>query len=74
MRYIVETLLNRGDQKAVAWLLDMADRDLLRSVLMSGKLNKKSAFFWSLYLDVPRSEIRCLKKSYLEGLHPSWKN
>lgn len=48
--YIVQNLLNKGDEKAVAWLLGLMSRDELRGLLPSLKLEPKSANFWKVYL------------------------
>lgn len=49
-KYIVQTLLNKGDGKAASWLLDTVDRDILRSELPNYKMDKRSANFWKFYL------------------------
>lgn len=49
-KYIVQTLLNKGDGKAAGWLLDIVDSDTLRTELPSLKLDQRSANFWKFYL------------------------
>lgn len=49
-KYILQTLLERGNQKAIQWLFSILDRDSLKSMLPTLKLSKKSAHFWSIYL------------------------
>lgn len=49
-KYILQTLLERGNQKAIQWLFSILDRDSLKSMLPTLKLTKKSAHFWNIYL------------------------
>lgn len=48
--YITKTLLEKGDVSALRWLLKRADKDDIRQVLATKKLDKKSQNFWNLYL------------------------
>ena len=47
--YIIQTILEKGDQKAIQWLLSEFDKDTLRQLISQIKLSKKSANFWGLY-------------------------
>ncbi|HSW88379.1 MAG TPA: hypothetical protein VLG12_04410 [Candidatus Saccharimonadales bacterium] len=49
-KYILQTLLERGNQKAIQWLFSMVDRNSIKSMLPTIKLSKKSAHFWDIYL------------------------
>lgn len=49
-RYITKTILERGDEKAIAWLMKKASKENLRQSLTSLKLDPKSANFWKIYL------------------------
>jgi hypothetical protein len=49
-KYILQTLLERGNQKAIQWLFSILDRDSIKSMLPRIKLSKKSAHFWNIYL------------------------
>ena len=49
-KYILQTLLERGNQKAIQWLFSILDRDSIKSMLPTIKLSKKSAHFWNIYL------------------------
>ena len=48
--YIVQTLLNKGDEESVTWLLKKADPSQLKKMLPQIKLDQKSLNFWKLYL------------------------
>lgn len=48
--YIIQTLLERGDQEAIKWLFSTVNQNTVKNALPKIKLSKKSANFWSLYL------------------------
>lgn len=48
--YIIQTILDRGDLKAVRWLFTQISKTEIKPLLPNLKLSKKSANFWSLYL------------------------
>ncbi len=49
-QFILQTLLEKGDQEAIAWLFNRAKKAEIKSMLPSLKLSKKSAGFWNFYL------------------------
>ena len=49
-KYIAKTLLEKGDQKAIAWLLQRVDKQELKKQLPAFRLDPKSNNFWNLYL------------------------
>lgn len=50
-KYIVQTILDIGDQKAVSWLFSVVDRMYIKSKLSNLRLNPQSSRFWSLYFE-----------------------
>jgi len=48
--YIAKTLLEKGDRNALKWLLGIADKKYLRTLVNEKKLDKKSKNFWNIYL------------------------
>ena len=48
--YISKTLLEKGDQKAVSWLLKKTNRKKLKKQIPQLNLDPKSENFWQLYL------------------------
>jgi len=48
-KYIVQTLLERGDQHAITWLFSVFDRSTIKKQLDEIHLSKKSANFWHIY-------------------------
>lgn len=48
--YISQTILEKGNETAVRWLLKKIDKKQLKNNLSHLKLDHKSKNFWSLYL------------------------
>lgn len=48
-KYIIETLLEKGDEKSLHWLLSHVDKHVITSYLPELKLSKKSENFWQYY-------------------------
>lgn len=48
-KYILETLLEKGDREALHWLFSNIDKKTILNFLPELRLNKKSAHFWNIY-------------------------
>lgn len=48
-KYIVQTLLEIGNNDAIQWLFSAVDKQTIKKLLPSLKLSKKSANFWNIY-------------------------
>jgi len=49
-KYIVQTLLEKGNISAVRWLFSHVDRNQVAFMLPQLRLSKKSLNFWKIYL------------------------
>lgn len=49
-KYIIKVLLEKGDRKAIKWLFSTLNKDTIKEILPTLKLDKKSAHFWHIYL------------------------
>lgn len=50
--YIIERLLELGDEKAVQWLfMNYSEREIRKVLLKSRSISVKSRRFWKLFLD-----------------------
>lgn len=49
--YIIQVLLERGNQKSIHWLFSMFGKDTIKNLLPNIKLSRKSFNFWNLYLN-----------------------
>lgn len=48
--YISQTILDKGDTKAVAWLFSQMKKETIKQKLPKFKLSPKSKHFWEVYL------------------------
>ena len=48
--YIIQTILDIGDQQAVKWLLSTVNQSSIKEKLPQLKLTPLSANFWNIYL------------------------
>jgi len=72
-RYIIERILELGDDAAVRWVFQRFSQDqIVQTLRDSRSLSRKSALFWADILNVPRKSIRCLSKRSLRQFGPIW--
>jgi len=58
--FIIERLLNEGDQAALQWLFrTYSEREIKEAVLESRGLSPKTARCWQNYFDLREEEMRC---------------
>lgn len=61
--YVSERLLEYGDRPALKWLFKNYPRNFLAGlVLKSRRMSPRSANFWSLFFNLPKDKILCLRK------------
>ena len=48
-RYIIQTLLNKGDVNAISWLFGSVGVDTIKTMLPQLKLDEKSRNYWNIY-------------------------
>jgi len=49
-KYIVQTLLDKGNVPSLRWLFTHITQDEVKKMLPTMKLQKKAGNFWSIYL------------------------
>ena len=60
--YIIERILEYGDEGAIRWLNNSLDKsDILRTLEHSRVLSPRSAFFWAAVFGVSEKKILCLR-------------
>lgn len=63
-QYTIERILELGDEHAVRWLWSCFPVEAIAAALRNSRqLSPRSANFWALMLDLPRSEIRALRQA-----------
>jgi hypothetical protein len=49
-KYIIQTLLERGNSRAIEWLFDNVSKVQIMQMLPKLRLSQKSSNFWKMYL------------------------
>lgn len=71
--YVIERILETGDDKAVHWALKNFDKTLIKSVVRKSRaLSPVTANFWSLLLSISQKDVVCLQKPYQEVRQTHW--
>lgn len=72
-QFIIERILEYGDEKAVKWMRKNFELEEIKQILQQSKnLSLKSANFWQLILGVSRDKVLCLKKSFQKKQKAIW--
>jgi len=72
--FIIERILEEGDEKATRWMRDNFDLTQIKNVLFNSKnLSPKSANYWQLIFNLKRDKILCLRKSFQKKQRLIWK-
>ncbi len=67
-RYVIERILEFGDENAVNWMMEKFSREQIVATLKkSRQLSRKSANFWAFFLKVDKEQVRCLQK-FFQGI------
>lgn len=63
--FILKRVLDRGDDKALKWLLQHYTKEDIRKLLLTTRdLSAKTANFWADILNVDHKKVPCLQKPY----------
>lgn len=72
-QYVLERILEYGDEKAVAWMKKNFTRDEVADILFHFRgLSPKSANYWVVIFGIDRKKVLCLQKPYLERRRMHW--
>lgn len=72
-RFIIERILEYGNKKAVSWLFKNYSLKEIKEVIYKTRfLSLRSLFFWILFLNLNKSKVKCLRKSFLERRKIFW--
>lgn len=71
--YIILRLLEYGGVKAIRWLLkNFPEKKIKDTIIKQRGLSSRSLYFWSLFFNIDKEEIPCLKKSYQKRRKSYW--
>jgi len=74
-RFIIERILEYGDQEAVKWVQENYERERIEEVIKnSHKLSRKSANYWALVYNLNKDQVLCLKPSFRKKHRAIWKH
>lgn len=63
--FILKRVLDRGDDKAMRWLLKHYTKEDIKELITTTRdLSAKTANFWATYLKVDPKKVPCLQKPY----------
>jgi len=72
-QFVIERILNYGDEKAVKWLFRYFKRSELTETLEKRRnISRLSANYWSLILNIPDNKILCLRKQSQSKPQKTW--
>lgn len=72
--FIIERLLEGGDEVATRWLFESYYKKAISRVLKkSARISPMSANYWAIILNIPRQEISCLSKQFQNKPTAIWK-
>jgi len=64
-KFIIERIIKYGNEKDVGWMLKTYSLKEIGEVVKKSKnIDRKSANYWALRLNIPREEIYCLRNTY----------
>jgi len=67
-QFIIERILKYGNPKSIQWLLANYHDTEIITVVKSGKnLDKKTANYWAIHYHIPKEEVLCLNRYYLQA-------
>ena len=73
--FIIERILEYGDEKAVKWMEDNFKMNEIKKVLLKSKnLSLRSSNFWQFIFSLNKNRILCLKKSFQKRQKLIWKH
>jgi hypothetical protein len=61
--YIIERLLEHGNDEAVRWVIQTYPRNKVAEVVLNSKrISRKTGNFWADYFNLRKEEVFCLSK------------
>ena len=61
--FVLRRILEYGDERVITWMTKNYNLEEIKEFIRKDRsLSRKSGSFWALILNLPRGEVRCLKK------------
>lgn len=72
--FIIERMLEFGNIEVLRWLYNTYPINSIKDTLKKSRaLSRKSANFWSIFLDIDKGEIECMRMSSQKMQEKIWK-
>jgi len=71
--FVINRLLDKGNLEAVRWVRENYKEEQIKETFKKMRdFNAKVGRFWSLFLNIPREQVKCLQPSYLKMRRMHW--
>jgi len=71
--FIISRLLDKGNIEAVQWVRkNYRDQQVKETFTKIRDFNQKVGNFWTLFLKIPKNQVKCLQPSYLKMRRTHW--
>lgn len=71
--FVIARLLDKGNIKAVRWVRkNFSEEQIKETFFRIRDFNAKTGRFWSLILNIPEKQIKCLQPLYLKMRQTHW--
>lgn len=71
--FVIQRLLDKGDEKGVSWVLANFDRKQIKKAFKTLRdFDPKVGNFWKLFLHIPEREVACLQRHYRRMRKSHW--
>lgn len=72
-KFVINRLLDKGNVDAVRWVRrNYSENEIISAFRKLRDFRTKVAYFWSLFLHIPKKEIICLQEPYLSIRKMHW--
>jgi len=72
-QYVIQRLLEMGDQKAIRWLRKNFSKTQIITTLKERRgFSTKAVNFWSVFYKIPKQKIKSFQISSCRKSHPIW--
>ena len=72
-QYVIQRLLEIGDEKAICWLRkNFSQKQIKETLYQSRQISLRTGNFWSLLLGLKREKIKCFQKGSHRTPHAIW--
>ncbi len=66
-QFIIERILKYGRLETIQWLLaNYSDQEIIAAIKCSKTIDKKTAHYWAIHYHIPKEEVLCLNRSFLQ--------